>query len=177
MRGIHTIEDIRQRCSINEAGCWVWRMATASASGRPAAYIPALGRVGTIGQALMVLGGKSGKRSYYPAKCRNKLCCNPEHQSLMTRSQVTLLTAKPKSPLTIARIARTKAKNAPLKLTADQYLEIRGSKKLLREIQAEYGISRCYASQLRSGEAGVFRQLDQAPTLARGASVFSWGGA
>lgn len=176
MSGIRTIEDIRQRCSIDEAGCWVWRRATTTAGGRPAAYLPAIGRVGTIAHALKLINGKTCERSYYPAKCQNRMCCNPAHQLLLTRSQLTKLTTPKPSLLTRGRMAVGRARAAPLRLLPEQYMEIRGSTMLLREIQERYGVSRCYASQLRSGAAPIFKTLagGGAQHVAPGSSVFAW---
>jgi hypothetical protein len=175
MTGIRTIEDIRQRCAIDEAGCWVWRRATTTSGGRPAAYLPAIGRAGTISHALKLIGGKTSSRSYYPAKCMNRLCCNPAHQALMTKSQMTRITTPSPTPLTRARMARGRAAVAPLRLTPCQYREIRGSDMCLNEIIQKYGVSRSYASILRSGKASVFRSLDL-QHVAAGSSVFSFLG-
>jgi hypothetical protein len=176
MSGIRTIDDIRQRCVIDEAGCWVWRHATTTANGRPAAYIPEIGRVGTIAHAFKLINGKTCSRSYFPAKCMSRLCCNPAHQQLLTRSQLTKMTTPAPSLLTRGRMAAGRARVAPLKLKPEQYLEIRGSTMLLREIMLHYGVSRCYASQLRSGVAPIFRSLAGGGTqhVAPGSSVFSW---
>lgn len=176
MSGIRTIDDIRQRCVIDEAGCWVWRRATTTAGGRPAAYLPEIGRVGTISHAFKLINGKACSRAYFPAKCLNRLCCNPAHQLLLDRSQLAKLTTPAPSLLTLGRMAAGRARVAPLKLKPEQYLEIRGSTMLLTEIVERYGISYGYASQLRSGSAPIFKTLAGSGVqhVAPGSSAFSW---
>lgn len=170
MSRIRTIEDIRQRCMIDEAGCWVWAGYCRPKTGRPAMRMevePGKARCVQLSIALHLI--KTGRlpapdaRIYHPAVCRNIRCCNPAHQKLMTKSQINMLVGGHSAA---ARAKISAANFGKGKLSMQDRAEILGSHRPLTEIMDRYGISLGYASQLRRGTVGN-RQIS-------GASVFSW---
>lgn len=83
MNGILTIEDIRERCVIDEdTGCWIWRRAVTQGSGgvTPVTHLPALRRVVTVMRAVLHLQGVELSSAICAwSTCRVERCCAPAH--------------------------------------------------------------------------------------------------
>lgn len=99
--GIHDLAGLRMRCTVNECGCWVYTGAYGVAATRCGVYLPAgvagdKPRVMTAQRAAVLLSGRRLKRGQCVLRklgdCRVTQCCNPDHQTVVARSEVTRLT-------------------------------------------------------------------------------------
>lgn len=170
-RGIKTIDDIRQRCVVDEdSGCWMWQGYCEPRTGRPAMSMmvePAVRRCVKISGAFHLI--KSGRlptpsaRIYFPVACREMGCANPDHHKLLTKSQINKLVGGHGAA---ARAKISAANFGKGRLSEMDRAEIAGSDMLLSEIMERWGISLGYASQLRRRIVGSRKQ--------QGASVFTW---
>ncbi len=73
MAGIRTLDDVRDRCRIDDiTGCWIWGGAVAE--GSPVTYLPAAGRKVSVMRAVAYL-----RTGAFPAcawrTCSTPLCC------------------------------------------------------------------------------------------------------
>lgn len=171
MSGIRTVEDLRQRCRVDEdTGCWQYGKATRSHHA-PGVRIAALGNgMVSIGTAIAFLttGERPRKGIYWHVTCTTKHCANPAHRKAGTRrSQMQHANYKP-SALTLARISSTK--RAASSLTQEDIAAIRSSNDTLVVLAERYGVSLSHISRIRLNQA--WRQ-----TAAPAASVFAWAGA
>lgn len=163
--GVWTIEDLKDRCSVDEiTECWNWKMGK-TGEGSPSIWSPTRKIRTNVGGIFSDLMGKPPKGKYWYAKCGNKQCCNPNHRVQGTRKQQmrTFVTSRP--ALSIAKMTATKRAQGKLS-EADVHDIVNGGMKL-KEIVEKYGICMQYASMVRSGKA-------RAPLMASGASAFSW---
>ncbi len=171
MRGIQTVEELRERCRVDEdTGCWQFGKASRS-SHAPGVRVAALGgEMVSLGVAAAVL--RTGERPkagvVWHITCCTKHCANPEHRKAGTRkSQMKQASYKP-TALTLAKIAATK--RAKSVLTPADIAEIRASRETLHELSARFGVSPSNIGRIRLNQ--LWRD-----TAAPAASVFSWGGA
>ena len=166
--GVRSIDDLRDRCHIDDiTGCWVWRYGF-DGQGRPNVWMPALRKSTSMGVAICaLLTGKPPKPgTVWHVTCRNKLCANPAHRQEGDRSTQMLAAKYRHTPVSRARISV--GKRGQSRLSPEQIAEIEGSTLKLSEICARYGISQTHASNLRAGHRNR-------PTAAPGSSVFSFG--
>lgn len=186
--GMYCLEDIRQRCRIDDvSGCWLWGMAVSPpvqgrASMTPRASFPA----GVLAEtrvttpvprvAWLMSGRKLQPGQVVWRTCGNDLCCNPSHLAAGTKAEegkwlaeAGVLKGSPR------RAAACSANCVSQAVTADavRAIEARiGSGELQHVLMAEYGISRSTVHKIAHG-----RHLHQRTRLVRGASVFSLAGA
>ncbi|MEY2655580.1 MAG: hypothetical protein RLZZ524_2608 [Pseudomonadota bacterium] len=180
MKGIHTLDDIKDRCVLTDAkpGCWIWTGYTAGS--RPQMRVPELGRAARISIVLhLFLHGSLPPRgwAWHPVVCREHLCCNPAHHRLITKSAINELCRPALTPATRIKISISQRQHRRSKITPEKREQIRQSTLTLKAICAEHGISMAYACVLRSGKVDTIGYRGGSAGLAPGASVFSWGGA
>lgn len=78
------------RCELNpERGCWTW-LGGNSGNGRGGGY----GRISVDGQMMavhrvmfMIMHGPIHANRQVDHKCRNRLCCNPDHLEAVTHKE------------------------------------------------------------------------------------------
>lgn len=171
MTGIRTIEDLRQRCRIDEdTGCWHYGKATRSHHA-PGVRLAALDQeMVSLGTAIAVLltGKRPRKGIYWHITCTTKHCANPDHRKAGTRRSQMLQAGYKPSALTLAKIAAKR--RAESHLSEDDINAIRASDQTLEALAERYRISPSHVSRIRLGQA--WRQ-----TAAPAASVFAWAGA
>jgi hypothetical protein len=166
--GIHTAEDLRQRCWVDpQTGCWIWRFARDSRNDAPILRIPAIGRCGSLGAFTSLL--RTGKlprpgRPWHPT-CATPHCANPDHRKEGTRKSQMLRAAHRHTA--DSRLKMSIKSRGRGRLSEQERAEILGSSMSIKEIATRYGVSEPYASELRSGRARTRRALPAA-------SVFSW---
>ncbi len=180
MTGIRTIEDIKDRCVLDEdTGCWLWVGATGKNTGRPAIWLP-VGPTGgqsyRLSQVLTWI--ESGRlrrpdgRVWSPVVCGNPRCANPDHHRLRTKAQIQQARRTTNSALHAAKLSAA-CRGSTRKLTHAQRIEIRDSLLPASEVATRYGISTSYAKKILSGRHCWDKA---APVVAVGASVFALGG-
>lgn len=165
--GIRTLDDIRQRCVMDDiTECWQWRGGHAI-DGSPSIWFPPLGKRTTAGVILCwLLTGETPRPGVvWHRTCDSVGCCSPFHRKAGTRKS-QMRNAKVKCSLGHrAKIAQTKRAAS---LLADEHCQaIRQSSETLDTLAMRYGISRSHASRIRRGEL-------RAQTV-RGSSIFNLG--
>jgi hypothetical protein len=165
--GIYTVDDLRQRCVVDEfTGCWTWPSPSKDAD-YPTVALPALaGKRVSLGVAICVLrtGQPPRRGECWFHTCQNTRCANPAHRKVGGRSQQMLAHQLKRSPLTRARMSRGRRR-----LVDDADIaQIAGSTDLLTTIAQRYGISKSWASILRRGKINH-------SGCAPGATVFNLG--
>lgn len=187
--GIKTLEDMRQRCRIDEeTGCWNWAMAVSRSTKRnvpvsprvwmPDRSTPGGGALMTAGRAAWLLAGKwcTAGRVVYRAVCHNELCINPEHGKCLTRREMF-------EHLKACGVNRGDPERAVinrqnmLKMVTPVE-RVRQAEAMLREgvmskdIRAALGISNNTMTRIRAGTHMHSVGFSQA---VRGASIFTLG--
>lgn len=185
MTGIRTIEDIRQRCVIDEGGCWLWSGAMRSqAAGRghtPMLHLPR----GVLGERAVVTSGPrvawllSGKRlptgHMVWRDCCNSRCLNPEHLRAGTPAalgrHITRHGLIRVDPMYRAR----RVLQCPWKVTPPEVIraieaDIQAGRPR-KEIQAAHGVGRSLVWRVATGQ-----HQHQRGRLVPGASIFAMGG-
>lgn len=165
-RGIRTLEDLKDRCFVDEdTGCWIYR-GGALKSGEKI-WIPQLQQVVGLGVAICFL--KTGKLPktgvVWHSLCMVPWCANPEHRKAGTRSTQMLAAGLVRSPM--QRMKMSKNRRDLSLLTEAQAQEIRESSETVVALAAKYGVSR--------GTVSNIRRLMQRRPVAVGSSVFSMG--
>jgi hypothetical protein len=89
--GIKCLDDVKDRCRIDESGCWNWAGAASSSAGKtkvPVAWLPEAGRVVSVLRIVWDYYNSAplGKRIAW-RKCGNEACVNPQHLMAGTRQQ------------------------------------------------------------------------------------------
>lgn len=169
LTGIQSVEDIKDRCVIDDiTGCWNWGMGLDGGL-RPSLWLPQLRRRTTVGVALCLFetGAPPAPGVVWHLTCCNRLCANPAHRKVGTRTTQMRAAKIKRTPLT--RALMSKNRRGGSRLQPQQFEDIRSGGKLLREICAEHGISMTYASVIRSGK-------HRSPVAAPGSSVFALAG-
>jgi hypothetical protein len=169
--GIHTLEDLRARCYVDEdTGCWHWRGGTSRKSDGhkvPACWFDGASRQ-CVRVSILLSNRRISKGWRCWAKCWNWDCCSPDHATMAGNSgfMAALLKAGrldgPKKAAVMLRIRRETSK-----FTHEQVAEIRASGISAAELAERHGINRSHAYRILAGAAY------KAPTLPQ-ASVFSW---
>lgn len=158
--GIKSLEDVRQRCRVNEAGCWIWAQAVSCGSARATVG----GRNRTLPGVLYELKHKkpvpAGMR--YHAYCGESLCML--HRKLVPIS-VAVAAAPPADPLAKRlKIVAKKRMTATIPQAAVDALRAAGKGNVHR-VAAEHGVNLGSARAIAAGHS-------RAPI--GGSSVFAW---
>lgn len=163
MTGIRTIEDVRDRCYVDESDCWHWRGATTL--GSPVMWVPAVGKVMTLGSTLtFFVTGARNAGIRWRAKCGNRLCCNPSHRTRMTHSA---LMASAGIKRTAAQAQRNRM--IPRRYSDEMVAAIRAEIGTLAVVAEKFGVGKSYVSRLRRQELRPEQQR-----AVNGSNVFVW---
>lgn len=170
-RGVHTLEDLKARCVVDDVtGCWKWRMAVSG--GAAMVYLPALGKTRTGLFAALILSGralKPGQRAF--GTCGTQFCVCPAHVKALTSAQwgkgVAASGAWKGNPARVVANRATAKTRPGTVLTEGLAQEIRASAGTGREIARRFGISDKQVSRIRCGTTWAPRALPNA-------SVFDW---
>lgn len=149
MSGLRTIDDLRDRCRIDDiTGCWHW--AGARSGGAPSTRVPGLGRNTSLGKAIgyLLTGREPGRGVVWHATCETRGCCNPAHRRAGTRQTQMLAIGRTLTSLERARIAR----GCRRVLTAEAVGDIRDSSEPLRVLAERHGCAISTAARVRRGE-------------------------
>lgn len=171
--GIHHLDDVRQRCVVDEiSGCWVWTGATSDGVPRMWSTSLATGRRCTMpGRAVtwQLSTGKPipGKWRVF-ATCDEKLCVSPEHGQAMRVSEwgrqlaaAGTLKGRIKRVLANRRMGQRRSR-----LTPDAVQQLRNAPRgQVLPTARSLGIGRTAAYRVRTGPScydsvgGMFSQL------------------
>ena len=166
--GIRTIEDLKDRCWIDdETGCWHYK-GGAKASGAPSIWIPAIDSASTLSQALCVLtkGRRLKDGEHFRPTCKTKYCANPEHNKSGTLSAMRMSQNIKRTPIYKAKMMDTLRKKSII--SDEQIAELMVSNEASKDAAMRLGISQSYVNKLRRGSR-------RKPYMAApGASVFNW---
>lgn len=166
--GIHSIEDLKARCWVDDVtDCWHWR-GSKKANGTPSMWLPFIGRSSTMSQALCIFtkGRPLKPGEHFRYTCKTGYCGNPEHSKACDLSTLRLSKKTKRSPVYIAKMMETLRKRSSI--TDEQVCEIRNSSEAASIVAEKMGISQSYVNKLRCGDRRLPR--DAAP----GSSVFNW---
>lgn len=144
--GVYSLDDIKARCVIDEAGCWRW--AHGMRGQTPVAYLydaenKCSVKVNARRQSVLFAGRKIRQREYVMCRtdCCNE-CVNPAHLRICSYSELCQAYAARGSYGSPERVANLRRASIKQRKTNDaQRLEIRLSDRPLRELAAEYGIA------------------------------------
>jgi hypothetical protein len=119
MSGIRTIDDLKDRCRVDEeSGCWLWGASTSE--GYPRLWIGP--KCMTGGRAAWLLSGREigDKRSVYHVRRCSSICVNPEHLACGTKAEagavlreLGYLRGHAKRAIVNTKNGRTKSKFSP----------------------------------------------------------------
>lgn len=182
--GVRTLEDIRQRCRIDEmTGCWVWGGATVRQNGgapTTRVWLPQIDgskqTVMTAHRAAAVLAGMpvaKGLTVWAKPGCE-RLCCNPGHLKIGERGEMMRSLASdgrwkgdPK------RAAANRRNRLKMVIPADVVAKAErmfDDGRLQREVMAECGITqrtaRLIAAKLHPHSSSALRVVSHASVFA-----------
>jgi hypothetical protein len=163
MTGIRTLQDIRDRCRIDEeTGCWIWAMATSwsqkancSRKKLPVCYYGPKGRnMSVIRLVVELRSGRPVPSSYRVWRtCGDEKCCNPAHLKSGTHaawgnwwanSGRAKFTPDHKAAVRVSAARRGH-------LTPAQARQVILSDRPGAELAREYGVSQQVISRIRRG--------------------------
>lgn len=165
--GIRTVDDLKDRCWIDEiTECWHWREGRDTAR-VPKAWLPAAKRVVSLGTVIgwLAKGEIPPKGRFWHVHCETANCCNPGHRREGGRSEQMRAAKIKRTGVTVARIRETK--RAASDLSQESAEQIRASSETLGVLAQRFGISVSYAGRVRSGECRSSAGLMTS-------SVFNW---
>jgi hypothetical protein len=172
--GIRTQDDLQLRCVVDpDTLCWHWRGATDS-NGRPSFRFPPLGGAivsAGVAAAYWRTGERPKRGTAWHTICRAGDCVNPQHRRCGTRKSQMLALRLKKSPLSKARISAGRLKKS--RITESDIAEIRAKSLTVQEIVDRWGISRGYASNIRTGRARHTKVAPQSSVFTMGAALHS----
>lgn len=168
MPAIRTIEDIKNRCVVDEiTGCWNWRGGMSQggngATPIPAARFHVYGRPCTVSVILhwLVKGKDMPAGMTFAPSCENPRCANPDHRKLRVRGSVSM----PPDPLRIAKITLTQRSKS--RLSDADIDDIRYGGLSAKEAAEKHNVDTSFVY-------GVRRGIRRKPLVGTSASVFSW---
>jgi hypothetical protein len=156
--GIRTVDDLRQRCCIDEeAGCWLWG-AGRSECEPCVRYVLDGNCMKTTGRraALLLSGVKipEGMRAIARVECRSGQCVNPKHCKVGTvRDIVRRLVHEGRFDTPGRRVRLARGNETRSKTTREQRLEVMLSDEPTASVAARLGISLGRVRQIRSAGA------------------------
>ncbi len=167
-RGVRNLEDLRQRCVIEEeTGCWVWKAAMSRSLKRkvapsPRVWIPDPKTLGdgvlmTAGRAAWLLSGRklAAGQVVWRSVCNRSECINPAHGRAVTRAEMH-------SGIAAAGFNRGQPERSAINLRScmrmatpvDKVREIEAAFKAgsnCKQVRARFGIAQETAAAVRDG--------------------------
>ena len=181
-RGIHSIEDIRARCVVDQdSGCWTWSGAmSVSNNSTPMLYVMP-GLLGNergystsgVRVAWLLSGRRLGAGRVVWRHCCNHKCLAPDHLRSGTRADLGrhitaagLIRVDPSYRIQRAKHSQLQPIPADIVRQIEADMDAGVSRKDLR---ARYSVGRSLLWKIATGQ-----HTHQRGRLAQGASVFSW---
>lgn len=172
--GIRTVEHIRQRCYVNECGCWIWKMG--KSHGKPSATFLDGGRMRSRDvkrQAVLMSKIEIPPGHVVTSGCDGgKVCVNPKHAKIVSVPELRKATIKALARTRMVHNGRAQRDKRLAKLTEEQVKEIIGKRDQKRtDLAKEYGV--CKATIYNILGAYTWKDVTGVPAN----SVFSLGAA
>lgn len=146
--GIRTIDDLRDRCTI-DGDCWIWQ-GCATAAGQPSIWVHGGHRLSGGGAVcLLTTGQRSPRGTNWVPMCRNPRCVSPVCVKPLTILQHRRLQNCAKNAAARAAIAKTRQSQSSI--TMDDARAIRASQETLDVLSQRYGKSISLISKIRRG--------------------------
>ena len=158
-----TLEEIKGRCYIDEAGHWIWRGAVQDVA-TPIIQGPNLSKGGKlqpqtgarlVWQLKHQIPVPAKYRCY--AECFVPLCVNPD--CIVANTTTAMHAKRKKAGLLMQSVRRTLANrrsaHSTSRLTHDMVKEILASNESGPVLGARFGISRALVSKVRTGKTGL----------------------
>jgi hypothetical protein len=145
---VATESDLRERCRVDpRTGCWHWRGGLDS-NGVPSLRLAQIGKVTSLGVAIcwITTGAHPEPGKVWYTTCTTPNCANPRHRKPGTRGEALLAAQHTHSEQTKLRIAASRRRIPDTTVEA-----IKAAKGRLKDIAERYGVSVCYASNVRNG--------------------------
>lgn len=185
MSGIRNLEDLRQRCRIDEdSNCWVWGGGTTMIRGSEVAYahyspdgIKATSKQMPAGRAAWIASGRKADKGQLVYRCcETKLCINPAHHKCGSRKEAGAFIAQTNrmknSQKRIAANFKNYLKQAtPIEQVRQVEAAIASGKKLY-EIAKEMKMDMTTITKISSGRH--LHSAGRKPVI-KTASIFSMG--
>jgi hypothetical protein len=184
---IKSLDDLKSRCTVDEAGCWLWRYAMHQrphGSPVPTCYAvpPLVEKPGPMpaARAAWILAGKRLKRGeiVWRSKCSNHRCVNPQHCSAGKRAEMHQMLAdsgrlkgNPHRAVVNARNRLGMVKPVEIVRRAEAMF---AAGALQKDVRAALGLSAATAKVIREGR---HPHSASKPHTAKHASVFAWASA
>ena len=152
--GVRCLEALRQRCVIDDiTGCWLYPWSRMQNS--PSIWLPAFGKVVTLGRALHYLatGREITGRARYVAMCGRGNCCNVAHRKVGTMSEHMRVIRPVLSPAHRAAIKRTRSQHRHPAFSPELRAEILSSSETGKAIADRLGMHPSMVSAIRRGKA------------------------
>lgn len=158
LTGIHTLDDLRQRCHVDDNGCWLWGFSVTH-DGQPKVHAIIDGeRICTTGGRIswLLSGGKlPAKHVVYRYRCEAKLCLNPGHLRCGTKAEagaqlVRIGRLRGDPARSIINRRNRCSKNIVLDLVKAR--EIRASDEPIKTLAARYGTSNSTIHDVLTGK-------------------------
>ena len=147
------LEQLRQRCHINDDGCWIWK-GDRYTSGQPRAIVEGRRR-GSAKSLARTLVGKPAPKKYETCRCdlAPNDCINPDHLRNYTRGQVLEVSNRDNKAVHVERAAKTKRARRALsdRMTMQLAREIRSSSESGAAIARRLNLGADYVRQIRRG--------------------------
>lgn len=182
MSGNRTLEDIRQRCVIDEiTGCWEWRGTYRGK--KPTARLSLhvehreAGRNMTAMRAARILAGKvtAPGQNVYHAYCSNLNCVNPDHTAAGSAGKRNRAAAARGAHSDSARLVQLAKFRQQIMLPADLVRSVADAIHVegltCKQAAEKFGVRFEMAKIIRRGQ-----HAHQRAKVLRGASVFNFAG-
>jgi len=186
--GIRCLEDVRQRCHVNDVtGCWEWRLSMANDS-VPRAYVPpeVVQAIGTHARhdmtvmrlAWALAGNKLEPRHrVWRSRCDCKTCVNPAHMKSGTTAEwgadlrrTGRMVGRPQKLAQLKQISMARATPPELIREAERLLD---EGLTSREVGQRLGLNHNVMADVRAKRH--VHSTTSAKACLPLASVFSWG--
>ena len=150
MSGIRTVDDLKDRCRLDEdTGCWLWAGGLAN-NLYPSFWYPPLAKPVTAGVGIChLLTGRLPHKGevWHKRKGCDCHCVNPYHRKQGNRSTQMKAAGIKRSVLTKVKISRNRAR-IPDEVVAD----VMQSGETLEAVSSRLGLSMSHASNIRRGK-------------------------
>lgn len=157
--GISKLSDVRDRCYIDDNGCWIWKGSVYAGTAR--AWYPAFRAVLPLAGILyhMRFGERVPPGTVYHATCGNRMCM--KHREVVSKSTASRLS--PPADMTSKSAAISATMRRKSKFTQEQIAELKA---------APYGERKRTAERLGIKYRSALRLI--AREGVRNSSVFAW---